>query len=293
MKTSHLHKPDCILKIDAQLGEGPLWSPEKSLLYWVDIQEKKLHLFDPKKKQDRFFKLPQLVTTVALRKKGCLLTFPKQIVLFNEETETFEVIHEVEKDAPLTRFNDGKCDRLGRFWGGTINTKVPTNSGNLYRASKQEIAKAATDITFSNGLCWSPDNKTFFHVETFKRTIFAYDFDLPSGQLKNKRVFATIASDDGMPDGMTIDDQGGIWCAIYGGSKVIRFDKLGALSEVIQLPVPHVTCVTFGGDRYDTLFITTAQENLSKAELEKYPLSGSLFAIKLNYRGIPETPFAE
>lgn len=284
--------PECVFKSTAHLGEAPLWSEKNQLLYWTDIHGKLIHAFDPIAKCETNYSMPDLVTAVALQNGGLLLALSKQIACLDLQTGQIKVLHEAEKNVSGIRFNDGKCDCKGRFWVGTINTIKPTDSNcTLYSYDGEQLRPMLRDIVFSNGLAWSPDSHVFFHVETFKKAIFAYDFDAETGSLTGKRLFVSLEENGGLPDGITVDEEGGVWCAHYGKGQVVRYDKKGKVSDVIRLPVPNVTNCAFGGKDFDMLYITTAQENLSSVQLKKYPHSGSLFAIRVSYKGVPETPF--
>lgn len=285
--------PECIFKIDSHLGESPLWSKEKQLLYWVDIHRKLIHAFDPKTKCDTVYHTQDLVTAISLQQnKGLLLALSQQIASLDFQTEKTQILHEVEKSAPGIRFNDGKCDCMGRFWIGTINTEIPTsNACMLYSFDGKGLKPILKDIVFSNGLAWSPNYQVFFHVESFRKGIFAYDFHAEKGFLTRKRLFVSLQESTAYPDGITVDEEGGIWCAHYGGAQVVRYNKMGKVTDIIKLPVPNVTNCAFGGKNLDILYITTAQESLSSSQLKEYPLSGSVFAVKVNYKGIPETSF--
>ncbi len=284
---------ESVFKSNSYLGESPLWSKEQQLLYWVDIKGKMIHIFDPKTKYDISYPTQDLVTAVALQNNNAILVaLRKQIVSFDCKTGKTKVLSKAEENDPDTRFNDGKCDCRGRFWIGTINTRIPTsNACTLYSFDGIQIKPVLHDIMFSNGLAWSPDHRTFFHVESFRKAIFAYDFNAEKGSLTHKRLFVSLNESTAYPDGITVDDEEGVWCAHYGGSQVVRYDRTGKISVIIKLPVPHVTNCCFGGENLDTLYITTAQENLSPDQLKKHSLSGSLFAIKVDYKGILETPF--
>jgi sugar lactone lactonase YvrE len=191
------------------------------------------------------------------------------------------------------RFNDGKCDRAGRVWAGTMSMDVAPEMGSLYRLdSDLRLKRVITGATISNGIAWSPDNRTMYFADSGEFIIYAYDFDLASGELANRRVFFAGEREAGRASGITVDKEGGIWCAMWDGWSVLRLAAEGGIDRVVTLPVPRPTSCAFAGDNLDTLVITSARIRLSEESLAEAPLSGSLFAYKPGVSGIPEVPFA-
>lgn len=291
-----MSKVECVFKTDALLGEGPIWSVDKKILYWIDILKRELHVFDPSNKTNKTYSLQQAITSVALRQKGSLLvTLKKQIAYFDPETKTMTPICDAEESKPNNRFNDAKCDRRGRFWAGTMNEKnMKEMTGALYRFDPDgKLTCHQENLSLSNGMGWSPDNRLFYLVESFKYAIFVYDFDIEKGTLSSKRQFASIdETSGGCPDGLTVDSQGYVWNAQPGLGRIVRYHPSGKIDEVIEMPVLRPSSCIFGGEHLDTLFIPTARELMTEEQLKKYPLSGSLFAIKTGIKGIPESPFS-
>ena len=286
----------CVLPIEAKVGESPVWHPAERRLYWIDIQGKQIHRFDPATRTNETFHLPEIVTCIQLRRAGGLiLTLTRQIALYDPATGHLERLAAVEPDLPNNRFNDGKCDPQGRFWAGTMDAKSwSAPSGHLFRMDPDHaVHTMRSDIVCGNGSGWSPDGRTAYHTESFRYRIFAYDFDPATGDLANQRPFITIGEHGGgFPDGMTVDSEGFLWSNIVGLGQIRRFDPAGKLERVLQLPVPRATDCTFGGDDLRTLYITSARETMTPAQLAAAPLSGSLFALDLDLPGLPATPFA-
>jgi sugar lactone lactonase YvrE len=283
-----------VLPINSWLGESPLWDVEQQLLYWVDILGQKIHSLDPVLEKLTTYPLTEKITSIALRKGGGLVaTSFKGFMLFTFETGKLTPLVEVEKDLPNNRFNDGKCDRSGRFWAGTmdkVHWDKPT--GTLYSLQPNRIALATekNGVCF-NGIAWSLDNRTMYVIESFRYAIFAYDFDLPSGTLCNKRTFLSFSPEArGFPDGMTVDSEGSIWCALGVLGKILRIDPKGQITQTFSFPVPGITSCTFGGKNLQTLYVTSSRENMTDADLQKYPLSGNLFSIETHVKGLQE-PF--
>lgn len=285
---------ECVYKTDSILGESPLWSPQEKVLYWVDISKKMVHRFDPLTKENTTKELPQTVTSVLLRQKGGLvLTLSKEIVAFEFDASKSRVLLKID-DHPDNRINDAKCDRKGRIWAGTMNSKDSAKpTGTLFCIDKDLKAQCmGSEFACSNGIGWSPDNATMYFTETFKYAIHAYDFEFSTGNISNERVFASIQEvSKGSFDGLTVDAEGYVWSAIAGGGKIIRYHPSGKIDQIIEVPIPRPTSCVFGGENLDVLYVTSAREILSESELEVYPLSGSLFALKTDVKGIPESYF--
>lgn len=290
---------ECVLPTQATVGESPVWHPDQQRLYWIDIQGKQIHRFDPRTHQDESFALPEIVTCIQLCSSGGLvLTLKKNFAFFDPGAQHLEKLQGIEGDLPDNRFNDGKCDPQGRFWAGTMDAKHwDKPSGNLYRMERNlELKKMQSQVICSNGSGWSPDSRTMYYTESFRYAIFAYDFDATTGNIANRRTFAQISDDDrkagGFPDGMTVDAEGFIWSNHVGVGKVVRYDPEGKIERIVEMPVRRATDCTFGGANLETLYITSARETMTPAQLKDAPLSGSLFAVDVGVKGLPSTPFA-
>ncbi|MEO6829254.1 MAG: SMP-30/gluconolactonase/LRE family protein [Acidobacteriaceae bacterium] len=289
---------ECVLPYAAIVGESPVWHPGQQRLYWIDIQGKQIHRFDPASRENESFPLPEIVTCIQLRSSGGLvLTLKKNFAFFDPESQHLDRLQGVEGDLPDNRFNDGKCDPQGRFWAGTMNAKHwDKPSGSLYRMERNlKLKKMQSQVICSNGSGWSPDGHTMYYTESFRYGIFAYNFDPATGNIENRRLFAEIDSEarkaGGFPDGMTVDAEGFVWSNQVGVGKIVRYDPAGKIERIIDLPVPRATDCTFGGSNLETLYITSARETMTLAELKEAPLSGSLFAIETGIKGQPSTPF--
>jgi sugar lactone lactonase YvrE len=292
LDTSH-YKARVAFEIKARLGEGPVWDIDLQRLYWVDIEERKFHRFYPEKGENRSVAMPDMVSAVALtRTSKVLCAFSKDLTLMSEDGDIGQVIHSMQ-DEPLTnRYNDGKCDTLGRFWIGSMSKIGTPRAGAIYRLDADgSLTRMISDVCTSNGLGWSPDNKTMYHTDSPLGEIHAFDFDLEAGAISNSRLFARIPSDQGRPDGLTVDTQGGVWSAHWGGGCVTRYLPNGTVDRVIEMPVPRPTSVIFGGRDFSTLFVTSARIDLTHEELKNAPLSGSIFSIETDYVGLPTPRF--
>jgi sugar lactone lactonase YvrE len=287
----------CVLPGKAQIGEGPVWSVAEQRLYWADIVGKELNIFNPADGSNRKFDLPELVTSVSPRKngQGVVLTLRSSFAFFDPETGKLDKLAEPEPDKPGNRFNDGKCDRQGRMWGGTMgDVDWDSPIGNLYRfGADRRPVRMEEGICCSNGLGWSPDSKTMYFTESFRHRIFAYDFDAETGNLSNRRVFVSLEPhESAFPDGLTVDAEGFVWSAQPMFGRLARYAPDGKLERVIELPVSRGTSVMFGGPDLDILYVTTMRATLTEAQLAEEPLAGSLLALRPGVKGLAETPFA-
>ena len=277
------------------LGEGPVWDAKTNTLFWVDILAGDIHEFNPETNTHKTIRTKQMVGAVAMCTNGDLLAALKTgLAKIDRQTHETSIITDAEPGIATNRFNDGKCDPAGRFWIGTMAIEETPNAGNLYMLDAgHRISKKIGGTTISNGMAWSADSKTFYYIDTPTLTIVAYDFDQTDGSISNKRTAFKIDEKDGYPDGMTIDSEGMLWVAQWGGWQVSRWNPVTG-EKIFTLPVPvsNVTSCTFGGEHLQDLYITTAQKDLSPDELEKQPLAGCLFVWKNTaYKGRPAAEF--
>jgi sugar lactone lactonase YvrE len=286
----------CVLRAESIVGESPVWSARDQSLYWVDITGRKIHRFHFESRVNDTFHLPQPVTSLALRHSGGLvLTLPKDFALFDPHTGSLEAIGRVEESMPKNRFNDGKCDRQGRFWAGTMDAADwDAPAGSLYRlAPDRKFTRERTGCICCNGLDWSPDNRLMYFTESFRYVIYVYDFDPVIGEMANPRVFASVDRSSGaFPDGLTVDQEGGVWSVHNAVGRVVRYTPEGQVDRIVELPVPRPCSCAFGGPDLDVLFVTTARETMNEEQIAQAPLSGSLFAVFPEVRGLPAATFA-
>jgi len=273
-----------------RLGEGPLWHPDEKALYWVDIEGKKIQRYYPVSGKYEAFDTPLRVTLLAFRENGGAVCATENGFHFWErETNAFTFISDPEAGKEGARFNDGKSDRAGRLWAGTMRPSDATSA--LYRMDADlSVRKILDGITISNGIGWSPDNRTMYYVDSLRYVMYVVDYDLANGAATNQRPFLELDADYGTPDGLTVDSQGYVWCAIYGGWKVIRIDPTGEICEEVPMPVSQPSSCMFGGKNLDTLFITSISDGIE--DPAKEPMAGDLFALKPGVEGLPEARFA-
>lgn len=275
-----------------RLGECPLWDERESMLWWVDSRWPALKRFDPATGAVMMQVLPEVVGSIAFRDQGGLLAATKSgLHVLDGSGGALEPMANPEAHLPENRFNDGRCDRAGRFWAGTMCDARRDPTGSLYRFDADfACAKLRNAIIIPNGLAFSPDNRTMYFADTNRHTIWAWDYDLASGAATNERVFADTG--EGRPDGSCVDADGGLWNAQYGGGRLVRYAPTGKVDRVVEVPVANPTCCAFGGDDLGTLYVTTATQRLSPEELAQQPLAGSLLALRPGVKGLPEGRFA-
>jgi sugar lactone lactonase YvrE len=290
-----MYSVELVLDANNTLGEGPSWDDEKQLLYWVDIIEKKVWIYDPKSEKSKSIAVDQMVgAVVPCESGGLMLAAERGFYMLDTETEQMKHIADPEPGLPNNRFNDGKCDAMGRFWAGTMDHSEAKVSGALYCLDKNLEARRVLDsVGISNGLAWDRENKTMYYIDSLTHQVFAFDYDLLSGSIHNRRTVVSIPAEEGLPDGMTIDEEGMLWVAQWKGYQISRWNPFtGEKIDSIGLPAARVTSAVFGGSNLDELYITTARVGLSAKELEEQPHAGGLFRVKLGIKGAPTYRFA-
>ncbi|MGF6727664.1 sugar lactone lactonase YvrE/DNA-binding IclR family transcriptional regulator [Paraburkholderia sp. GAS41] len=284
----------CVSQQPSLLGEAPMWSPRDDALYWVDILTPTIHRYDASTHASTETKLGSMLSLVIPKATGGLLIASPGGLMTVDDAGNLTRFSHPEFDRPGNRYNDGKCDRMGRLWVGTMDMGAAANRGNLFRVDADgSWKKMDTGFTVSNGLGWSPDNRTMYFTDSHRKTVYQYDFDLINGMIANRRPLITLDSSAGSPDGMTVDADGCLWVAMWDDWCVVRFDPEGREMTRIRMPVPRPTSCCFGGQNLDILYVTSARVRLAEDLLNSAPLSGSLFAVNINgVRGLPETTFA-
>lgn len=286
---------ELILDVRAELGEGPVWHPREQRLYWVDINAGLVHVHDPRGEPDAVYRVGQKVgAAVPRRSGGLMLATQAGLGAFDLSSQTFTLVAAPEKDLPDNRFNDGKCDPRGRFWAGTMSLIRKAGTGNLYCLDTDgTLRHVFGGVTTSNGLDWSPDQRTMYYIDTPTMQVAAFDYDAETGRIFNRRVIIAFPDGIGRPDGMTVDAEGLLWIAHWDGGRISRGDPAeGRLLQEIGLPVTRVTSCCFGGRNLDRLYITTARTGLTEDQLRDQPHAGSLFAVSPGVVGLPSHEYA-
>ncbi|MEM7114476.1 MAG: SMP-30/gluconolactonase/LRE family protein [Chloroflexota bacterium] len=282
-----------LLTVQNVLGEGPMWHVGEQALYWVDIQSDCFYRYFRATGKVERFDVGIMVGTLVFRQAGGFLLATRDgFAQWDLDTQQLVFVGDPEADK-ATRFNDGAVDANGRFWAGTMGMQGQGAVAALYRLDPDySLHTIETGVTVSNGTGWSPDLKTMYYTDSPTRTIFAYDFDVETGAVANKRPFAVAPEGEGFPDGLTVDSEGCIWSARWDGWRVVRYDPTGQLMETITMPVQRPTSCMFGGPSLDELYITSASVGLSEAEKARQPQAGDLFRLKTAVKGLPEPHFA-
>jgi sugar lactone lactonase YvrE len=274
-------------KYKAKLGEGPIYDRDNDRLFWVDIEGEKIIIEEgiTKNSVEKIVNLPDLVSSLCvINETEVIATIRHGFYILNINTGGLTKLLEIETDLKDNRFNDGKCDPLGRYWAGTMNMKKSGPTGNLYKLELNKISKILGGLTVSNGLGWSPDNDKMYLIDSPVRKVYVFDFNLNRGEIYNKQVLIDFGNEPGNPDGMTVDEEGYLWIAHWGGGKVSRWSPNGKKVFEIKMPVTYVSSVTFGGEDLSTLFITSASKD---DEVQ----SGKLFMVDVKIRGLPSYKF--
>lgn len=281
----------------ADLGEGAIWNHKTREFYWVDIEKGYVFTFDPLLEEMRSISLGQRVGTVVPSTKDghVIIALQDGIYSLNLDTEEKEKLAEAPYDPSTTRFNDGKCDPAGRLWVGSMALDTKPLAAALYSFDgTRQIREELDSISISNGICWSADKKTMYYIDTPTQTVRAFDYDNESGEISNGRIVVKIEEEGCFPDGMTIDNEGKLWIALWGGSSVVRYDPdSGKLLSRISVPAKNVTSCAFGGVNLDTLLITTASIGMTEEEQTTYSRAGAVFAIIPGVKGVEANFFKE
>lgn len=284
----------CVLDLKASLGESPTWSVAEQALYFVDINAPSLVRFDPASGTHRSMPMPSSIGCFGLRASGGFVVALRDGVWLADAGGRLERrLAAAPYDPAHHRFNDGRVDREGRFWVGTMNEKRDANTAALYRLERDgSLTRVLDDIMISNGLAWSPDGATMYHADTPTHTLRAFAFDAASGTPSAPRVFARWSGETDRPDGGAVDSAGHYWTAFYRGGKVVELDRAGRVVRELPIPAMCPTMCAFGGADLHTLYVTTARQQRPDDELARFPQSGGVFALQVDVPGLPEPAFA-
>jgi sugar lactone lactonase YvrE len=293
--SSNLTDPqvECVLEARAALGESPVWCSQEKVLYWVDIKRPTINCFDPACGTCRTWPVGEEIGSMGLcQRGGAVIALRSGFAFVNLETGDSTMIHNPIAGTSDMRFNDGRCDRRGRFWAGTLHEKRQEGTAALYRLDPDGTCHKMLDgITVANGLAWSPDNRTMYFADSHVRTIFSFEFDPDTGAIDSRRVFAELPPGAGVPDGATVDREGFLWSANFDGGCITRYAPDGCVDRVIRMPVERPTSCAFGGAELSTLYVTSASSGLGAEQLSHSPFAGGIFALDPGVKGLPEPRF--
>ncbi len=281
-----------LFSLRAEHGEGPVWDPVHQMFYWVDLMQGQYFAGDWNSGVVETHVVGQPLGVLALREKGGLVMALRDGFFFYDPvSRQLEMIAPTEKEVATTRFNDGAVDPKGRFLAATMTYEGTEPIGNLYVVDTDlSVKRIEKDILLANGMGWSPDRKTYYFTDTFRHVIYAYDCELESGAIRNRRPFITF-DDQGFPDGMTVDADGGLWVAMWGKGVISRFDEQGKWIEDIPVPATHPTSCCFGGPDLKHLLITSSQLPLNAEQKKQEPMAGRCMFIETDVVGQEEPRF--
>jgi len=284
---------DCVLDAKAVLGEGPVWRAETQDLVWVDIESARVCCFNPATGENQTWDVGEKPGLAVPTKQGDLILGTSVgFVRLDLASGVLSPIIDPEQDLPNNRFNDGKVDPEGRLWAGTMGLDEAPNVGSLYRLNRNlSTDKLFDQVTISNGMAWTSDQKTFYYIDSPTRRVDVFDCDMAGGTVSDRRTAFELPEGMGYPDGMSIDNEGMLWVALWQGWGVARFAPGGALLAKVEVPVECVTSCCFGGENWDELYITTSSRDLDETGRAEQPLAGGLFRCRPGVSGPPTNLF--
>jgi sugar lactone lactonase YvrE len=288
-------EPRLFLDVRTAIGECPRWHPVENRLYWVDTHAPSVNSFDPTTGDRRTWIMPEPIGCFSFRRGGGIIAgLQSGIFLVDlDDVASAQRVFDYEPANLNTRFNDGRCDPGGRFWVGGMMETFDRRAASLFRYDPDGTCTRIMDkLICSNGLAFSPDARTMYHSDSRQDYVWAWDFDVATGDVSNQRVFLRIDIQEGRPDGAAVDADGYYWIAHIGAWRIARYSPDGVIDRVIGVPVQRPTMCGFGGEDMRTLFITSATFPLAEPDLRKQPLAGGIFALDVDVPGLPE-PFFE
>jgi L-arabinonolactonase len=281
-----------VIRVGNTLGEGVAWDPVHEYLWWTDIQERKLYRYDPVGGSLKNYALPERLASFGFVENSERLigAFESGFALYDPESGQIEWVVRPEHGAPDVRFNDGRVDRRGRFWAGSMTEGRGPPRGKLYCLEGRRAQVHLNNIAISNSLCFSPDGKHLYFADTPHREILRYDMDAVTGHLSNRLTFVRTPP-GAFPDGSNVDAAGYLWNAHWGAGRVVRYAPDGSVRHEIEIPTSQPTCIAFGGKSLDLLFVSSAREGLTPKSLRSEPHAGDLFVYRTEVRGLAEPRF--
>jgi L-arabinonolactonase len=278
------------------VGEGILWDSRRAVLWWTDIQGRLLHRYDWARRTLQVLDTPERVGSFGLvaDRDELITAFASGIAIYDPHRQTVEWLARPEAPVPGVRFNDGRVDRRGRFWSGTMHEGEPrTASGSLYSIDARGEARCQLQgISISNGLCVSPDGTQLYFADSPTRTIRVFELLEPEGILGASRVFARTP-EGAFPDGAAVDADGCIWSAHWGAGCIVRYTPAGRIDRTLEIPTCQPSCVCFGGPDLDLLCVTSAREGLDSSTLRAEPHAGDVFLYRAGVQGLPESEYRQ
>ncbi len=280
-------KTEILYDVKATLGEGPAWDEKTQTLYWVDILGKRIYAGG-----EVLTELDDYIGCLAPTQNGHLIVGKRASFMDFDPATSQQTVLVTLPESATNRMNDGKCDPAGRLIAGTMDMNETDPTGSVYSYDGKSNRVLFRDVTISNGMAWSADHKTFYYIDTPTCEVRAYDYDVKTGEIANRRKAFDVPKSLGWADGMTSDTEGNLWIAMWGGAQVTRWNpNTGQLLEQIPVPALQSSCPVFGGKNRNELYVTSARKGMSESDLSKYPLSGGLFKVETKYEGMPTFEF--
>jgi sugar lactone lactonase YvrE len=289
-------KAELVQDARAEIGEGPIWDERSGRLHWVDIRAGLVHRWSPADSSDLVLQVGQPVGSLALGAQGGLvLALRDGFALIPAGAEDVEQLIPVEQENSGTRMNDGRCDPAGRFWAGTMSSENVPGVGSLYRLEQVSgafrVQRIFGGLTIANGIDWSPDGRRMYYIDSPTQRVDVFDIAMESGEVSNRRGFLEIPAAEGLPDGMVVDADGGIWIALFRTGRLRRYSPDARITHEIEVPVTLVTSAAFGGPDLADLYITTARHRLTPEHRREQIHAGSLFCCRPGVAGRPSFRF--
>ena len=289
-----MNKPEILIDAHAVLAEGPCWDPQRRVLYWTDGLGSKIHRYHRDTGENETMELDQYVGCVVPRKEGGLIAAMQHgIYCIDDQLSAIELINDIERDIENNRLNDGKCDSRGRLWFGSMSMTANQEdrefevTGSFYCLDRNlQVHKQFGGVGISNGIAWNRDESVMYYIDTVTGQVAEFPFDPDIGITGPRKTAVEIPKEEGLPDGMTIDEEGMLWVAHFFGGCVTRWDpRTGRRLAKISLPATNVTCCAFGGSDLDELYMTTARIELTPDQLKQEPHAGAVFVTRPGVRG--------
>jgi sugar lactone lactonase YvrE len=280
-----------VLRNVAVLAEGPRWDAAGRRLIWVDIEGRSLHVFDPDG-GDRAISFDSRIGAAAPYDGDRLLVaLADRLAVADLRDESVTTLADLPHGAEI-RLNDGACDPSGRFWVGSMALDERPRAGALYRYADGVLDRELDEVGLSNGIAWTADASRMYYVDSLTYRIDLFDYDVASGEIAGRRPFVELERQEGVPDGLCVDDEGCIWVALWGGWSLRRYTPAGVLDRTVDVPAEQVTACCFGGDDGRSLYVTTAARGLTPEQQAAQPLAGSVFVADVGVSGPPARAFA-
>jgi sugar lactone lactonase YvrE len=284
---------EVILETGAIIGESPTWASEEKALYWIDVKKPALHRFEPATGLRRFWPVSSDIGAFALlsQRSGAVVALREGIFCLDFGSGSLTLLAPPPFDPALFRFNEGACDAAGSFWVGVmfdpLKKGAPPQKSSLHSFTPENGLRPEPDTAeLHNGMSWSSDGRQLYLAHSRKREVFSFAFDLETGRIGDRKLFAKVPETDGLPDGAAVDDRGGYWSALHGGSRLRRYTAEGAVDRDIELPVSQPTMCAFAGDALDVLYVTSASDKLTPEQRRREPLAGALLRLRPGERGV-------